>query len=120
MALSVPKFAIYEGTPVYLQVETTTTPGVEQTLITSTVPAATTRTLHRLSICCRMESSYKVFADGQIIASGRTGAAVPNSDFAFTPPRALDEGTVLEVVFQSRSGAPAVDVEAYLQATDLG
>lgn len=117
-ALSVPKITAFSGTPVFFEMSSLTTPGVEQTLVSFTVPAETTRMLHRVIIVCRMEGSFRVLSDGSVIGSGRTGAAQPNVFFDFTPPRPVSEGTVIDVLFEARTNSPPVYVEVFVQAAD--
>lgn len=118
-ALSVPKFSAFTGTPVFFEVSSSTTPGVEQTLISLTVPAATTRFLYQVVVVCRMEGVFKILSDSYLIGSGRTGAAQPNVAFLFNPPRPTSAGSVVDVLFEARVGSPVVDVEVFIHATDL-
>jgi hypothetical protein len=103
---------------VFFEVAASTTPGVEQTLLSLTIPALTTRFVHQVVVVCRMEGSFRVLSDSSLIGSGRTGAAQSNVAFNFSPPRPLLAGSVLDVLFESRPNSPVVDVEVFVQAAD--
>ena len=109
----------FGGDSTFVDSQSTTTPGISQTLFSFSVPATKTRHLHQLFVTCRIEGSYNLIAGSAIIASGRTGASTPNNRFNFTPSRSFPSGTTIKLDFQSRTGSPAVDVEAYLMATDI-
>ena len=107
------------GTPVFTDAQDLTTPGVEQTLFTFAVPALTTRNLTSLKVACRLPTTFNLYAGGAIIATGRTGAGIPNASFVWTPVRAIATGTTIELKLLARAGLPATDVEAYLMSSDV-
>lgn len=107
------------GDPVFTDVQDLTTPGVEQTLFTFAVPALTTRNLFTLKVTCRLPTTFNLYAGGAIIATGRTGAGMPNASFVWSPVRAIATGTTVELKLLARSGVPATDVEAYLMSSDV-
>ena len=104
---------------VFSEAETTTTPSISQELISITVPALKIRLLRKVEVSCRMNVRVRITADGAIIGSGRTGPDKSNMSFTWTPSRPISAGKVIKVIALSMSGQPGVDIEAYLQATDL-
>jgi hypothetical protein len=106
------------GTPFYADAQTSSTPGVEQTLITAATPASPARSLDSVVVACRTEGRFTISDGATIIGSGRTGPATPNARFSFSPRRTVTASGTVTVKFTARSGAMASDVEAYLQAVD--
>lgn len=96
---------------------TITTPGIEQTLISYTVPALKTFNLLNVVVVCRQEATFKIIGDGSQIGSGRTGAANPNVNFPYRVARSYISGKLIEVKATARSGSSAADIECYLQGT---
>jgi hypothetical protein len=93
-----------------------TTPGVEQTLITYVVPVNKVVSLQSLKVTCRIETSFKILVDALVIGSGRTGAAIANACFDWTPERDVIAGQTITVKALVMSGrAAGADLEAYLQ-----
>jgi hypothetical protein len=107
------------GSGSFVQAQTTTTPGVEQTIFTFAVPALTTRNISNLKVSCRLPTSFNLEAGGVIIASGRTGAGVPNARSTWFPARPVAAGATVSLKLTARSGLPAADVEAYLDSSDV-
>ena len=105
------------GTPAFVDASETTTPGVEQTIISYTVPALQTFNLLNVAVICRQESAFQVFADASLIGSGRTGPASPNVNFSYRVARSFPAATIIEVKATARSGSVAAPIECYLQAT---
>lgn len=95
-----------------------TTPGSDQTLISGVVPAATTRNLEKVIIALRQESRWTLTADGDVIASGRTGANHPESNFEWSNARPLLAGTVYVLSLTARAQSQASDVEGYIFSSD--
>lgn len=107
------------GTEVFLDAfDEATTPGAEQTLLSSVVPALTARKLHSVDVSCRAEGQWRLEADGEVVASGRTCAAAPNDRFIFQVPRAIAPGVALELIFKARAGSAVNGVDAHLAAVD--
>lgn len=106
-------------TPVFDDASDNTTPGVEQVLISSSVPAGKTRFVSRIQVVCPFVGRFSAYFDGELIGSGLTG---PTSEgvMEFDPPRPFVTGTPYEIRFTSRSGSPVVAVDCYLQASDMG
>jgi len=107
------------GTAVFNDVQATTTPGVEQTLFSFSVPALTTRNLTSLIVTCRLPTTFNLYAGGAIIATGRTGAGNPNAGFVWAPARGIATGVTVELKLLARAGLPATDAEAYLMSSDI-
>lgn len=107
------------GEPYFVEFDGPTTPGVEQTLIDFNT-AATILDLYQARVVCRFEGSWRLEMGGALIASGRTGAAVPSSPFPFLPPRPVSPGVNIKLTFISRAGSPIADLEAYLGASYRG
>lgn len=107
------------GSEVNLEaIGTVTTPGAEQTLLSFPVPALTGRKLHRIRVSSRVEGRWTLLADSVAVAAGRTGAATPNDDHPFSPPRLFGPGVTLELKFKSRPGSAVNEVDASIQAVD--
>ena len=107
------------GTGVFTEAQTVTTPGVEQTIFSFSVPALTTRNLSNLRVSCRLPTTFNLEAGGVTIATGRTGPGTPNAHFNWLPPRGVSAGTTIELKLLARSGLPSTDVEAYLMSGDV-
>jgi hypothetical protein len=110
---------IQAGDGFFEDAQTTTTPGLEQTVFSIVVGAGITKKLTSLHVSCRLPTSFNLEAGGAIIASGRTGASSPNYTFNWATPRPITAGTALELKLTARSGLPATDVEAYLVGNDV-
>ena len=107
------------GSGTFTDVQTLTTPGVEQSLFSFVVPGGTTRNLTSLKVSCRLHTTFNLYSGGAIIATGRTGAGKPNASFDWSPVRGVAAGTTVELKLLARSGLPATDVEAYLMSSDV-
>jgi hypothetical protein len=107
------------GDPYFKDVQTTSTPGTEQTLYTETIGAGIDVNLFAVYVICRQEGSYKVQINSDIIASGRTGAAQSNVYFRWQPFRTVEAGQTLSVKFTAMTGKPASDVECYIQGREI-
>ncbi len=105
------------GAPFFADAQTLTTPGVEQTLITTIVPVGKTRHLSKLVVSCSTRGAFIIEAGGSVIGSGRTGAAEKNSVFEWVPRREVAAGVTIDVKHTAASG-PVSDIEAYLMAAD--
>lgn len=71
-------------------------------------------TLTRISLSCRIESMLEVFKNGIVIASLRTGAAMPRDNFDWREDQELINGDSLEIVLTKRSGGPDNRVGVHL------
>ena len=105
------------GTAFFDYQTATTTPGTEQTLISVTVPASTTRSITRVRVSCRQRLTYKLEVDGIEIGSGRVGAGQYTDDLVFVPNYDVAEN--LDIVLKvTQTQGKATDVEANLMALD--
>lgn len=107
------------GDPVHLKFAGVSTPGVEQTLITDTVPVGKKRRMSKIYMTGRQPGTYKLEDGSGIIATGRIGAARLVDTFSWEPRVELVAGTTITLKFTSLSGTPASDIEAYVMASDL-
>lgn len=105
------------GAATFIDSETLTTPGLEQTLISYTVPAPFHFNLLSMQLACRSEASFKIYGDGSLIGSGRTGAAAPNVNFPYRVARTFLSGKIIEVKATARDGSAVAAIEAYIQGT---
>lgn len=96
-----------------------TIPGTTQSLISFTVPASTTRRVHKLIVSCRQNGAFELKAGASVIASGRTGPSEMNAEFSFSPIRDITTGTSVVLEFTGASGRPASDLEAYFMGSDI-
>lgn len=108
-----------QGDAVYNDFSGSTTPGSEQTLISTTVTTGKTRKLFAAVVVCRTEGRFIITADSAVIGSGRTGPAKPVVRFEWQPGRQFAAGVALEIKFTARPGATSSDLEAYLQASEF-
>lgn len=108
------------GDPVFNEVQTVTTPGVEQSLFSVVVPALTTRNLDTLRVSCTVPTVFNLYAGATIVATGRTGPGEPNANFVWSPSREVAAGVTLELkLLANIAGISATDVEAYLMSRDV-
>lgn len=105
------------GAAFFADAQTLTTPGVEQTLITTTVPVGKIRHLSKVIVSCSTRGAFVIEAGGSVIGSGRTGAAEKNTFFEWVPRREVAAGVTIDIKHTAASGV-ASDIEAYLMAAD--
>ena len=105
------------GLPVFFEASTVTTPGILQTLLSYTVPVSKTLNLLQVLLTCRQEALFQIYGDGNLIGSGRTGAASPNVNFPYRVARSYVSGKIIEIKATARSGSVAADIECYAQGT---
>ena len=106
------------GTPHFDDNALETDPGVLQNLIDVVVPANTTRTLYSAIVVTRVTGTFQVIAGGVVVGSGRTGPG-GTGPMIWNPGRPIAAGTEYKIAFQSRSGSPPQDIEAYVQSLDV-
>lgn len=106
--------SVNAGVSVYYDATATGTPGIEQTLITFSVPAGKTHELKRLQVSSFRAGKFVVEAGGSIIGTIRSGAAEFNPVFEWDPGRSISAGTLVEVKYTQRADSGASDVEAFL------
>lgn len=103
------------GTPFLVPSEAATTPGLQQTLVSYTVPALTVLDLYKVSVVSRVHGKFRVNLDGSLIGSGRTGPSISElSKFDWSPRLTATAGQIVEILFTSMTGTPISEVEAYL------
>lgn len=105
------------GTPVFAESDTVTTPGTEQSILSYTVPALMSLNLYAIKFICRQSCTFQVYGDSSLIGSGRTGPSENNIYFDYRIPRVFGAGKIIEVKTTARAGLPATEVECYLQGT---
>lgn len=91
------------GDPIFIDGQTATTPGVQQTLFTSLVPVGKTHILSKVHISCSIGGKWLADIDSVIIGSGRVASGSPDSTLEFTPRRKLLAGQTFRVRFTSKS-----------------
>lgn len=104
-----PFFQVYEGQ---------TTPGIQQEIINVTVPEDKTRHLSLFRISTRQSGTYQILAGADTIASGRLNPMIINDIFEWKPSYPVSENTVIKVMFETFSGRPVSDLDAYLMGVD--
>lgn len=107
------------GDALALSAQTISTPGTEQTLITSTVPAGKVYKLSMAIVTCRQRAEYVIDIDGAIIGSGRTGASNLKDLFPWSPRRSVAAGETVSLKFTAASDTVPSNVEAYLMGSEL-
>jgi hypothetical protein len=103
--------------PIFIENRTDITPGSEQELISSVVPTGKKRYLKNAYVICRRDGSFVIKKNSTIIGSGRTGAANPMANFAFSPARPIAAGDTIKILFTGKPG-PVASVEGYVQGFD--
>lgn len=106
------------GVPILRANRLVTTPGASLLLLDLTVPPAKTWKVRQANIICRMHGTYDVLLDAELIGSGRTGPASPNTRFPWVPFIEAPAGGILQVAFTAAAGTAPADVDAYLMATE--
>lgn len=115
---TLPSPSVMAGIPYYDDAQEPTDPGVEQLLISATVPVGVTRYISSVIVKTRVTGSFEILAGAQVIGSGRTGPG-GSPTMNFTPARPLSAGVEYKVNFTSRPNSPVQSVECYLQADDI-
>lgn len=100
-------------------IQDTTTPGLEQTLFTYTVPSGKTHIMLALRVVTKHEGSFTLDYDSTVIASGRTGAAQANILFNWHPYHSVAADSIVTLKYKGISNKPSVDIEAYLEAREI-
>jgi hypothetical protein len=95
-----------------------TDPGNSKQILTFTVPAGKTRTLHTIYLSCTMRGKMIVKSDGVIIGIARTAPGKPDINFPFYPGRAIAENKDVTITFIARSNSPIVDCDVFTMSTD--
>jgi hypothetical protein len=103
------------GTPKTYPADTVTQPGQLQTMITINGESDKTKRLYQAFISCDFTSFFKVYKNGDIIGSGRTGAGYPKDFFTWVPAEIINDGDVVVMKFKARAGSPVAPVEAFIQ-----
>jgi len=88
-------------------------------LISHIVTAPIKLKLTTLGVSCRMESICQVTLNSVEIATLRTGAAQPSTQFTWAPGRDCLPGDLIEVTLTRRTGSPDVLVGAHLMGLEL-
>lgn len=109
---------IAAGDPTYIDGVALSTPGVEQTLGSSVVPADKTRLVSKIKVSCFQPGTWIAYADGAIIGSGRTSAGQPDSFIDIQPRRSIAALSTFTLKFTARPG-PASDVSFHVMATEI-
>ena len=118
MATSQQRLQLDSGTPYSIEGKKDSDPGNIVEMFTFTVPPDTQRNLTNVKMVCRQEGFWELFEAGNIIGSGRTGAAQPDSVQEWHKPLPLSAGNVVKLQFTQRANSPIVSCEAYLVASD--
>lgn len=95
------------------QVSATTTPGIEQTLISYSVPAGKKHTLTKSFFSCRVEGVARIYIGGEVFATQRTSGAEPNAIIDMSPsPEIVLSGVLVETKFTARLSSAVTEVES--------
>lgn len=70
--------------------------------------------LSHLEVSCRIEATFQVYLNGDVIAILKTGAGKPSSSFTWFPQRPCLDSDLVEVTLTKRSGTPDVSAGAHL------
>jgi len=108
------------GTPFFIDAPDVAVTGVEQSLLSFTVPVSTTRRLHQARVTCAWDGTFTAKLNGSVIGQGRTGPSDRNAPFFWTPSRPISAGDEFELVFKGAQGVPiGMKVGASLMAADF-
>lgn len=108
----------YKGVLALKHASSSTTPGVQQTLITYTVPASLSHDIHRVAVSCRQDGKVLIESNGSVVGIVRTSPAKSDAVFIWTPPVTAATGQIVSVKFTARSGSPVTDVDSFLMADE--
>lgn len=100
-------------------VQTVSTPGVEQTLITAVVPVNKARKISQVFVSASHSGRWTLDDGSIIIGSGRTQSGKHDSIFIFSPRPQYGSGTVFNLKFTANLWTPATNVDAYLFGSDI-
>lgn len=108
-----------EGVPFFAEDTIAGVPASQETALTFTVPTGIIRKLTQVVVSSTIRGLFKVYADSDIIGSGRLGPANLNVSFQFSPPRPIAAEAVVTVTFEAPADAPVASVDCYVQASDF-
>ena len=108
------------GVPFYSRGKITIVPGTSQSVLSFTVPAGTTRNLHRLTVVASNDANFSLESAGVEIAAGIIDITNRNITFVFDPPRPIGAGVFVELKYLSES-EPGLgcDATGYISASDF-
>lgn len=91
----------------------------EVVLIDETVPVLKLRKYYGINVVCRRQGKITVFANGNLVGSGRTGPASPNVKILLMPVETLNAGQKIEVKFKpSLNSSTSADIEAFVRGIE--
>lgn len=93
-----------------------TNPGIEEDLISYTVPAGMRLYALQILSSCRLESKLRCLVESDQIGSWRHGPSKLNGTFVFSPYREINENETITIKSYAESFRPITDIEVYLQA----
>lgn len=96
----------------------TDTIGTPKTILSSSVPVATTRSINKVVVTSRASGRFEIKIAGVKVGSGKTGPSEMNVEFVFSPVRVATATQLVEVDFTMLYGKVGQDVEVFLFATD--
>lgn len=104
---------INSGGPLFIDGEALTTPGSQQTLVTSVVPVGKTYILSKIHISGSLGGKWIADIDSGIIGAGRIASGSPDSTLEFIPRRKVLATETLRLRFRAKPG-PASDVNFHI------
>jgi hypothetical protein len=107
-----------DGDPVKLRFNGTTT-GLVQTLLSSTVAAATTRKIGVCRVSCRAHVEYEMIVDSVVVGGGFTSPTNPNDTIVFSPREIVPATKTVELKAKASSGPTGLSLRALIMANDL-
>ena len=111
---------VVEGTAFHLHAtDSTIVIGDPVTILSSTVPALTTRKITNIIISTRAAGKISVKIDGTVIASGRSSPANMNVEINFKPSKSALTGEEITVEFTMLYGKIGQDIDVNLMANDI-
>lgn len=109
---------IYPGIHKFLDYVGPSTPGVEQLLMSYTVPIGKVLYLHKITLNCWQQTNLRIEVDGIQIAAFRNNQ---NGDgvYIWTPFRNVSQGLEIEVFGTVKSTPLAADLDVHLMTSEF-
>jgi len=120
-ALSVPKRFVLAnlGTPHFNPGSGLGDPGNFKTFVSDVAPAGKIRNITQVIVTCGLEGYFQILVDSAMVGSGMTGPGNHTVPFYFDPPYPVNAGSTIEIQFRQRKNTPPVQVDVFLQSTDV-
>lgn len=92
--------------------------GLEETLISETVPGGKIWALRISKMVCRAYGKYRILVDGVRVDSGVTSPVESNRSYSISPSEAASGGSVIEFMFTQSYGPTGIDAASFIRYTE--